>query len=231
MCIHDSTTKRTARENLAVAQSTLAELRRLDVRRWRGAKWARQRIATLEEVLAVAPAAKRILIEVKCGPQIVPVLKSVLESSRLTLEQTILISFSAKLVAEAKKQLPKPKPFWLTGFGKDKKIGAGAPRLRTCSPPSRRFRRTAWTVRPSLAPLTAPSCRSFEPGGWNCTSRLSTTSRPPCIPGNSGPIRSPRTAPLAVGTDGQTANPPPRAQPPAEPTSNVLSVRNLAEIS
>jgi len=157
--------------------------------------------------------------------------KSVLESSRLTLEQTILISFSAKLVAEAKKQLPKPKPFWLTGFGKDKKIGAGAPRLRTCSPPSRRFRRTAWTVRPSLAPLTAPSCRSFEPGGWNCTSRLSTTSRPPCIPGNSGPIRSPRTAPLAVGTDGQTANPPPRAQPPAEPTSNVLSVRNLAEIS
>jgi len=130
VCIHDATTKRTAGTNLRVAGSTLAELRKLDVGRWRGAKWAQQRIATLEEVLAVVPADKRVLIEVKCGPEIVPVLKKVLESSRLKREQTVIISFNAKVIAEAKRLLPKRKAFWLTGFRKDKKTGQWQPSLQ-----------------------------------------------------------------------------------------------------
>jgi len=129
VCIHDSTTKRTAGENLRVAGSTLAELRKLDVGKWRGAKWAGQRIATLEEVLAIVPEGKRLLIEIKCGPEIVGVLKKVLESSRLTRQQTILISFNTKVIAEAKKQLPKHKAFWLTGLRKDKKTGRCSPSL------------------------------------------------------------------------------------------------------
>ncbi|MBL7221303.1 MAG: Gfo/Idh/MocA family oxidoreductase [Phycisphaerae bacterium] len=123
VCIHDSTTKRTGGANLVVAKSTLAELRKLDVGKWRGAKWAGQRIPTLEEVLAIVPAGKRILIEIKCGPEIVGVLKKVLDSSRLTRQQTILISFNTKVIAEAKKQLPRYKAFWLTGLRKDKKTG------------------------------------------------------------------------------------------------------------
>ena len=130
VCIHDPTTKRTAGVDLRVAASTLAELRKLDVGRWRGAEWTGERIPTLEEVLAVVPAGKRILIEVKCGPEIVPVLKKVLESSRLRRQQTILISFNAKVIAEAKKQLPKRKAFWLTGFRKDKKTGRWHPSLQ-----------------------------------------------------------------------------------------------------
>ena len=130
VCIHDSTTKRTAGTNLRVAASTLDELRKLDVGKWRGAKWAGQRIATLEEVLALVPAGKRILIEIKCGPEIVAVLKKVLESSRLTPQQTAVISFNAKVIAEARKQLPKHKAFWLTGLRKDKKTGRGAPSLK-----------------------------------------------------------------------------------------------------
>ena len=123
VCIHDSTTKRTAGANLVVAKSTLAELRKLDVGKWRGAKWAGQRIPTLEEVLAIVPAGKRLLIEIKCGPEIVGVLKKVLESSRLTRQQTIIISFNAKVIAEAKKQLPRHKALWLAGLRKDKKTG------------------------------------------------------------------------------------------------------------
>jgi len=127
VCIHDSTTERTAGANLVVAESTLAELRKLDVGRWRGAEWAGQRIPTLAEVLAVVPTGKRILIEIKCGPEIVPVLKRVLDSSRLKRDQTILISFDAKVIAVAKKQLPTCKAFWLTGFRKDKKTGSWKP--------------------------------------------------------------------------------------------------------
>jgi len=130
VCIHDSTTKRTAGANLVVAKSTLAELRKLDVGKWRGAKWSGQRIATLEEVLAIVPAGKRILLEIKCGPEIVAVLKKVLDSSRLTRQQTIVISFNAKVIAEAKKQLPRHKAVWLTGLRKDKKTGRWSPSLQ-----------------------------------------------------------------------------------------------------
>lgn len=127
VCMHDATTKRTAGRNLVVARSTLAELRQLDVGRWRGDKWAGQRIATLEEVLAVVPAGKRILIEIKCGPEIVPVLKKVLEASGLTPRQTVVISFDAKVIARTRKQMPKRKAFWLTGFRKSKTTGRWSP--------------------------------------------------------------------------------------------------------
>jgi len=129
VCIHDATTKRTAGRNLVVAKSTLAELRQLDVGRWRGVKWAGERIATLEEVLAVVPKGKQILVEVKCGPEIIPVLKDVLEASSLTPPQTVVISFNAKVIAQAKKQMPKRKAFWLTGFRKDKTTGRWRPSL------------------------------------------------------------------------------------------------------
>ncbi len=121
VCIHDSSTKRTARANLSVAKSTLAELRKLDVGKWRGAEWTGQRIPTLREVLAIVPAGKTLLIEIKCGPEIIPVLKKVLDSSRLADRQTIIISFNAKVIADSKKQLPKHKAFWLTSLRKDKK--------------------------------------------------------------------------------------------------------------
>jgi len=121
VCIHDSNTKRTAGANLSVAKSTLAELRKLDVGKWRGEKWAGQRIPTLQEIMATVPAGKKLLIEIKCGPEIVPVLKEVLDSSPLPHQQTIIISFKAKVIADSKKLLPKHKAFWLTGLRKDKK--------------------------------------------------------------------------------------------------------------
>jgi len=127
VCIHDSTTKRTAGENLVVAKSTLAELRKLDAGKWRGAKWASQRIPTLKEVLAIVPAGKQLLVEVKCGPEIVPILKGVLESSSLDHQQVIIISFKSKVIADAKMQLPKYKAFWLASLRKDKKTESWTP--------------------------------------------------------------------------------------------------------
>jgi len=120
VCIHDSTTKRTAGVNLVVAKSTLAELRKLDVGKWRGAKWTGQRIPTLEEVLAIVPSGKQLLVEIKCGPEVVAALKKILESSPLKRQQVIVISFKTKVIAESKKQLPGHKAFWLTSLRKDK---------------------------------------------------------------------------------------------------------------
>lgn len=124
VCIHDGTTKKTAGVELDVAKSTLAELRQLDVGRWKDERFAGEQIPTIEEVLSIVPEGKAILIEVKCGPEIVPQLKAALAASPLKPEQTIVIAFDDKVVAATKKQIPGIKAYWLTGF-KEKKPGRG----------------------------------------------------------------------------------------------------------
>ena len=79
--IHDRTTKRTSGVNLNVAQTTAEELRQLDVGRFKNKKYAGEKIPFLEEIIATVPPKKKLYVEVKCGPEIVPLLKQVIEQS------------------------------------------------------------------------------------------------------------------------------------------------------
>ena len=79
--MHDPNTKRIGGVDRKVVDQTLAELRKLDVGRWKDARFAGERMPTLEEMLATVPAGKRVFIEVKCGPEIVPELDRVLKAS------------------------------------------------------------------------------------------------------------------------------------------------------
>lgn len=124
VCIHDAATKRTAGTDLKVAQTDLAALRELDVGAWKAPRFKGQKIPTLDEVLATVPPGKRIYIEIKCGPEIVPPLKAALARSRLKKEQTLLISFNRAVIRRCKVDLPGVKAFWLVGFRRDK---AGKP--------------------------------------------------------------------------------------------------------
>jgi len=119
--IHDKDTKRTVGVDKPVVGQTLEELRLLDVGRWKDAKYAGERIPTLIEVLATVPTGKRVFIEVKCGPEIVPELKRDLAKAKLKPEQTAVISFSAPVVAAAKKELPELKAYWIVGIVPNKK--------------------------------------------------------------------------------------------------------------
>jgi glycerophosphoryl diester phosphodiesterase len=114
--IHDATTKRTAGVDKPVVVQTLDELRKLDVGRWKDAKFAGEPIPTLDEVLATVPDGKRVFIEVKCGPEIVPELERVLKASKLKPEQTAVISFSADVVAAVKKARPDLKAYWVVNL-------------------------------------------------------------------------------------------------------------------
>ncbi len=120
VCIHDETTKRTAGVELSVPNSTLAELQKVDVGRWKDPKFAGERIPTLAEVLATVPAEKKIFIEVKCGPEIVPRLSQVLKVSKLQPEQTVVISFDKQVIAAVLEKIPQIKAQWLAGFKQDK---------------------------------------------------------------------------------------------------------------
>lgn len=132
VCIHDKDTQRTApgQPKLNVAEATAAELRRLDVGSWKDARYARERIPTLAEVLETVPAGKRIFVEVKCGPEILPHLKRELERSHLKPEQIVLISFSDDVISAARRLLPNYKANWLTGYKQDKLTRVWQPRLK-----------------------------------------------------------------------------------------------------
>jgi glycerophosphoryl diester phosphodiesterase len=119
--MHDKDTKRTAGVDKPVVGQTLAELRALDVGKWKDAKFAGERVPTLAEALATVPAGKRVFIEVKCGPEIVPEMKRVIAAAKLKPEQTAVIAFSADVIAETKKQLPDLKAYWLVSLGNNKK--------------------------------------------------------------------------------------------------------------
>lgn len=131
VCIHDADTRRTAGEAVRVSEATLAELRRLDVGRWKGERWRGARIPTLDEVLAAVPDQRMVFLEIKCGPGILPPLKAALAASRVPPGQLVVVSFHEGVVVEAKRLLPRVKALWLTAFETDRKTGAVRPSPET----------------------------------------------------------------------------------------------------
>ncbi|MED5578283.1 MAG: glycerophosphodiester phosphodiesterase, partial [Planctomycetota bacterium] len=129
VCLHDKNTKRTApgQTVLDVAKSTLAELRGLDVGSWKDKRYAGEKIPTLHEVLATIPPQKKIFIEVKCGPEITPILKKQLEASNLKSEQITIICFDEKVVQECRNEMPQYQANWLTSYKRTKERGVWSP--------------------------------------------------------------------------------------------------------
>lgn len=120
VCIHDDTTERVSGVNLKVADSTLSQLRRLDVGSWKDERFQNERIPTLEQVLATIPFGKTLFFEIKCGPEILPHLKSVLVKSSIPSAQLKIISFNEEVIHVSKQNLPEFEAIWVVGFKKEK---------------------------------------------------------------------------------------------------------------
>lgn len=114
--IHDKDTKRVAGVEKKVSEQTLAELRMLDVGKWKGPRFTGLRIPTLEEMLAATPSKKRVFVEVKTGPEIVPELDRVLRASKTPPAQTPIISFNADVIAAIKKLRPDLEAYWIVNI-------------------------------------------------------------------------------------------------------------------
>ena len=130
VCIHDGQTKKYAEKNLVVRDSTLAELKELDVGAYRGKSFEGTRIPTISEVFSTIPCQKKIYIEVKCGAEIIPALLREIEKSGLQKEQIVVISFKQQVIQEMKAQSPEYKAYWLSGF-KKQKTGEFTPSLES----------------------------------------------------------------------------------------------------
>jgi glycerophosphoryl diester phosphodiesterase len=123
VCIHDKDTKRTAKVTLSVANSTLAQLRELEVGSWKAEKFRGEPIPTFAEVLACIPTGKTFVIELKTGPEIVPILIAELEEYGVNLSDLLVISFDATTISACKKRLPELRAHWLTSYKADKISG------------------------------------------------------------------------------------------------------------
>lgn len=71
-------------------------------------------------MLATVPAGKRVFVEVKCGPAIVPELGRVLKAANLAPQQTPIISFDAEVIAAVKKAQPDLPAYWLVDLKRKK---------------------------------------------------------------------------------------------------------------
>lgn len=127
VCIHDDTTERTAGVKLEVAKTPLADLKKLDVGSWKDKRFASERIPTLQEVIDTVPDGKRIVIELKFGPEIVAPVLEILKASKLKPEQILVISFKEKTIAELERLKPEIETHWLTGYEPDDDVGPWTP--------------------------------------------------------------------------------------------------------
>jgi glycerophosphoryl diester phosphodiesterase len=111
--IHDEDLRRVAGDPRAVAATTFAELRTLDVGRWKNAQFEGEKIPTLKEVLSTMPGAKRIFIEIKGGPEVVDALDRCLADSKACAGSIVIISFDRFAVQVAKRAMPQFEACWI----------------------------------------------------------------------------------------------------------------------
>ncbi|MBI5799473.1 MAG: glycerophosphodiester phosphodiesterase [Verrucomicrobia bacterium] len=124
---HDADTKRITGIAKKIPESTLAELRSLDAGSWKDPKWMGEKLPTLDEVLALIPDGKRLVIEIKCGVEVLPELERVLKASGKPASQLVIISFHYDVCAQSKKLFPKIPVLFLSSFKQDKATGAWTP--------------------------------------------------------------------------------------------------------
>lgn len=127
VCFHDQTAKRLCGVERSIHAMTFAEIQRLDVGKWKGRKWAGTRVPTLGQVLTTIPEDKYMLIEIKCGPEILPALTRQLAASGTRLDQVRIIAFDQQVIAAVRTRLPQMKAYWLVGYKQDEATGRFSP--------------------------------------------------------------------------------------------------------
>ena len=115
MVIHDKDTKRTCsgKKNLSIKDSPSMLLRDLDAGIWKGNEFEGERIPFLIEIIETVPEGKKLVVEIKCGSEILSALKRCIEKSEKK-EQVIFISFDWKTIVETQKEFPGNKCYWLS---------------------------------------------------------------------------------------------------------------------
>lgn len=152
---HDDSLKRTTGIDLHISEHSLDELRRLDVGSWKGPQWSGERIATLEEMLAIAaPTDARFYVEIKSGPQIAAELTRIVQASGWAPARIVPICFSAEVLVAVRRVLPQSPTYLVVEFLRDPQTGVWYPDADEC---------LADAVRHELTGLDLMAARALDP--------------------------------------------------------------------
>ncbi len=124
---HDPDTERTTGTRMTIREALLHDLRTLDAGAWKGPQWVGEKLPTLAEVLTTLPDGIRCFIEIKVGPESIPVLEKLVRQSNVKAGQLVIMSFVPETVGEAKRRLPDIAAYLLSSFEHDKLVLAWTP--------------------------------------------------------------------------------------------------------
>jgi glycerophosphoryl diester phosphodiesterase len=103
--MHDERTKRTSNGDLLIEDTTLSELKKLDIGSWKGKEWEEERIPELSEVFDIVPKQTEIVIEIKVGIEIIPMLTQYVNESKKNDSEITFISFNDSIY-KIKEKIP-----------------------------------------------------------------------------------------------------------------------------
>lgn len=106
---HDDNTQRYQGDSRSLSECTYAELLKLDVGKFKGENYKGEKIPLLSEVIDTVPENKQLVIEIKSGPDIVPLLQAVIEQSEIKSDQIVFISFRRDSIIQIKTTLSNCK--------------------------------------------------------------------------------------------------------------------------
>ncbi|HPT21468.1 MAG TPA: glycerophosphodiester phosphodiesterase family protein [Bacteroidales bacterium] len=111
---HDANTKRTSGQDYKIKETSSKILRKLDVGSFKNEKYKGEKIPYLDEIVRTTPAGKEMVVEIKCGNEILPYLEKVVKKYEKSVVFTF-ICFDFQTITDTKKAFPKSKCYWLCG--------------------------------------------------------------------------------------------------------------------
>jgi glycerophosphoryl diester phosphodiesterase len=112
ICSHDATTKRITGEDYRISVTDSKILRKLDAGSFKSNEYKGEKLPFLEEIIETIPAGKELVIEIKCGTEVLPFLKRIIDKTRKKVIFTF-ICFDLNTITETKKIFPANSCYWL----------------------------------------------------------------------------------------------------------------------
>lgn len=113
MVMHDGNTKRTTGQSFKISETSSEVLRTLDAGSWKSEQYKGEKIPFLEEMIATVPKGNKLVIEIKCGPEVFPALEEIVKKCGKK-KQLIFIAFNWETILQAKQIFPKNSCYWLS---------------------------------------------------------------------------------------------------------------------
>ncbi len=124
---HDETTIRFNQINKPVREYNFKELSAIDVGIFKGEQWKNEFIPSLEAVLKTIPASRKLVVELKDGPEMENALVRLEKNNANIWKQLEFISFKYETICMAKKIFPSNKCLWLLNLDYDSETKKNAP--------------------------------------------------------------------------------------------------------